>query len=209
MASVRQAPAKKRRIPSQARSTETVALILEAAAQILERDGLAGFTTNALAERAGVSIGTVYQYFGDKNAVLLALAEQQMKSSLDAVRRALAPPAGLAVEERVRAVVRVVIHAFGGRARARKAVVQAILAQGLGIEMMAPVAAFLALDGSALGRDAPRLTQEQVFVLSRAILGTVRAAVLEERPFLRSRLFEDEVVRLVLAYVGAVSAAPR
>ena len=48
----------KRRIPRQARAGETVALILEATAQILEAGGLAAFTTNAVAERAGVSIGT-------------------------------------------------------------------------------------------------------------------------------------------------------
>jgi len=52
-------------------------VILEAAAQVLEAGGLAGFTTNAVAERAGVSIGTLYQYFSDKGAVLRALAERE------------------------------------------------------------------------------------------------------------------------------------
>jgi AcrR family transcriptional regulator len=205
MARSQQPPEQKRRIPSQARSAETVALILEAAAQILEARGLAGFTTNAVAERAGVSIGTLYQYFADKNAVLLALARQQMQTTLEAVRRALEPAQDLDAEARVRAMVRVLIHAFGDRARARKAVIQAILAQGLGVEMMAPVTAFLASGGAA---PLP-LSAEQLFVLSRSILGAIRAAVLEERPFLRSRVFEDEIVRLILAYVGAITAAAR
>ena len=77
----RQAPEIKRRIPRQARAAETAAPILEGAAQILEAGGFAGFTTNAVAERAGVSIGTLYQYFADKNAILLALARQQMSSA--------------------------------------------------------------------------------------------------------------------------------
>jgi AcrR family transcriptional regulator len=209
MARPRQAIAPKRRIPAQARSAETVTSILEAAAQILETGGLGAFTTNAVAERAGVSIGTLYQYFADKNAVLLALAQQQMRTTLAAVRRALAPAAGLDAEARVRAMVRVLIHAFGDRARARKAVIQAILAQGLAIEMMTPVTAYLAGDGGEVGPAAPPLTSEQRFVLSRSILGTIRAAVLEEQAFLRSRAFEDEIVRLVLAYVGSVTAAAR
>jgi AcrR family transcriptional regulator len=187
-------------MPSQARSADTVSQILEAAAQILEASGLAGFTTNAVAERAGVSIGTLYQYFADKNAVLLALASQQMQTALEAVRRALEPAQGLAPEARVRAMVRVLIRAFDDRARARKAVIQAILAQGLGVEMMAPVSAFLASGGPSPLPLAP----EQSFVLSRSILGTIRAAVLEEQPFLRSQVFEDEIVRMVIAYVSAI-----
>src|SRR4029079_13502077 len=75
MAKHRQVPEAKRRIPRQARAGENVAAVLEAAAQILEASGLAGFTTNAVAERAGVSSGTLYQYFADKDAVLRAIAE--------------------------------------------------------------------------------------------------------------------------------------
>jgi AcrR family transcriptional regulator len=203
MARPRQVPAPKRRIPSQVRSSETVALVLEAAAQILETGGLEAFTTNAVAERAGVSIGTLYQYFANKNAMLLALARQEMDAAVEAARRAIAPAEGLAPEARVRALVKVIINAFGGRARARKAVVQAVLAQGMAVEMMAPAAAFMA-SGAAGGPSPTPLTSEQLFVLSRSILGTIRAAVLEEQPFLRSPVFEDEIVRLVVAYVSAI-----
>lgn len=62
-----------RKIPRQGRSAETVRAIVEAAARILERDGLGAFTTNAVAERAGVSIGSLYQYFPGKEALLGAL----------------------------------------------------------------------------------------------------------------------------------------
>src|ERR1700754_4129621 len=66
-----------RRQPKQARSQATWAAILEAASQILERRGPSGFNTNDVAERAGVSIGTLYQYFPDKHAILLAVAERE------------------------------------------------------------------------------------------------------------------------------------
>jgi AcrR family transcriptional regulator len=67
-----------RRRPKQSRSRATCDAILEAASQILERDGPAGFNTASVAERAGVSIGTLYQYFPDKQAILLAAAQREM-----------------------------------------------------------------------------------------------------------------------------------
>jgi AcrR family transcriptional regulator len=76
-----------RRRPSQVRSRATWDAILEAAAQVLERDGPAGFNTAAVAERAGVSIGTLYQYFPDKQAILIAAAEREVSG-------AVAPHAG-------------------------------------------------------------------------------------------------------------------
>ena len=49
------------------------------------------------------------------------------------------------------------------------------------------------------------MSREQVFVLSRSLMGTIRAAVLEEQPFFKSPAFEDELVRLVMAYLEALS----
>src|SRR5271168_5411173 len=62
-----------RKAQGQARSKETVNVILEASARILEADGLRGFNTNAVADKAGVSVGSLYQYFPNKDAILLAL----------------------------------------------------------------------------------------------------------------------------------------
>ena len=62
-----------RKKPGQTRSAATVAAVLEAAARILETEGLEGYTTNAVARRAGVSIGSLYQYFPSKDAITKAL----------------------------------------------------------------------------------------------------------------------------------------
>ncbi len=67
-----------RKQPAQARSKATVAAILTAAAQVFERHGYAAGTTDRIAERAGVSVGSVYQYFPNKSAILVALAERHM-----------------------------------------------------------------------------------------------------------------------------------
>jgi AcrR family transcriptional regulator len=198
-----------RRKPRQARANETVQAILEGAAQVLEAGGLAAFTTNAVSARAGVSIGTLYQYFADKQALLRSLAERELQTVLANVRRALSGEVDPSIEGRVRAMVRAMVNAFGGRTRARKAVLQAMLAERSGGAFLGPVADFLAetrAHRSEYRADAfPDLSREQLFVLSRALMGAIRAAVLEEQPFLKSQAFEDELVRLALAYLGTLS----
>jgi AcrR family transcriptional regulator len=201
MASKRQAVGNTRRIPRQGRAEETVATILEGAAQILETGGLAAFTTNAVAERAGVSIGTLYQYFADKQAILRAIAERELRATLAKVATAMTRDSAVTPEERVRAIVRAIIGAFRGRQRARKAVVQAVFSEGGGAALQGPVATFIT--AHALGS----LSEQQTFVLSRALLGAIRAAVLEEQPFLRDPAFEDELVRLATAYLRAALPA--
>lgn len=71
-------PLRARKAPRQARSRETVDALVEAAAQVFERHGYAAGTTNRIAERAGVSIGSLYQYFPNKDALLLALVERHV-----------------------------------------------------------------------------------------------------------------------------------
>lgn len=79
-----------RKQPSQARSRATVDAILEAGARILSARGWAGFTTNAVAEAAGVSIGSLYQYMPDKLALVGAIRDRHIDDSLAAVQGALA-----------------------------------------------------------------------------------------------------------------------
>jgi AcrR family transcriptional regulator len=211
MVRMRQPLETKRRTPRQARAEETVAAILEGAAQILEAGGLAAFTTNAVAGRAGVSIGTLYQYFADKNALIHALALRELQAALTRVRQALRGEIDPSPEGRVRAMVRAIVTAFRGRQRARKAVLQAILSQSAGRELLEPVAIFLAEAEGKIGQQPQRvfaaLDHQQLFVVSRALMGAIRAAVLEEQSFLRTPEFEDELVRLVMAYLRAAAAS--
>ena len=66
-----------RKLPRQERAAATVAAILEAAACILETGGFDAYTTNAIAERAGASIGSLYQYFPNKTALTQALIARE------------------------------------------------------------------------------------------------------------------------------------
>src|SRR5215472_18163905 len=103
---------KARKAPGQARSQETVGVILEASARILESDGLRGFNTNAVAARAGVSIGSLYQYFPNKDAILLALLTHFEDAGEKRIVEAIRSGKGLTLKPSLRLFVRalVVIH---------------------------------------------------------------------------------------------------
>jgi AcrR family transcriptional regulator len=86
---------KPRRTARQQRSLDTVEAILEAAAQVFQSRGYAGGSTNHIAERAGVSIGTLYQYYPNKDAIVLELSRRHI-----AAVEELAWPALAALVER-------------------------------------------------------------------------------------------------------------
>lgn len=68
-----------RKMPVQDRSKQTVEYILQASISILETDGMKGFNTNAIAKKAGVSIGSLYQYFPSKDAIMNELIQRYFK----------------------------------------------------------------------------------------------------------------------------------
>ena len=88
------APLAPRKAPRQQRSAQTVAAIVEAAAQVLESDGRDGFNTNAVAMRAGVSVGSLYQYFRSKDALIVALLRREEDRFVDDCARAAGATSG-------------------------------------------------------------------------------------------------------------------
>ena len=183
----------------------TVAAILEAATQILQSDGEERLTTNRIAERAGVSIGSLYQYFADKEAIIEAIAERERELIIASILRSLSERQPTDLESRVRDVVRTIIAAFVRRKRARRIVLTSMMRRWqTGSERQgADVVAQFLVDTAGDDENAPqrRATPVSAFVLTRALMGPIRAAVIEDSPFLESREFEDELVRMVLAFV--------
>jgi AcrR family transcriptional regulator len=78
-----------RKPPKQARSTELVAAILDAAVQVLAKEGAQRFTTARVAEKAGVSIGSLYQYFPNKAAILFRLQSDEWRQTTGLLREIL------------------------------------------------------------------------------------------------------------------------
>ena len=98
-----------RKTPIQARSTVTVDAISEAAIQVLLSHGAERFTTTRVAERAGVSVGTLYQYYPNKQSLLFAVLENHLDNVMArteaACERACHKPLGEMIREMVEAFV--------------------------------------------------------------------------------------------------------
>jgi AcrR family transcriptional regulator len=193
---------KTRRTPRQPRSEATVDAILEAAFQLLEADGVEALTTNHIAERAGVSIGTLYQYFRGKQAILAALAQRRAAAARDRIADLViaGPEIGL-----VRMIVRTLATAFEGSPATRRALLDALTQEGdEDLVMRHHLIFFDTIAGrTAFGFD---LSPEAGFVLTHAVIGLLRAATIETDLALDSQRLEDELVRLMEAYIAALVA---
>ena len=106
-----------RKQPRQARAAATVAAVVEAAARILEAEGLGGFNTNAVAARAGVSIGSLYQYFPGKDAILAALIRREAEAFDAALTQAVAAATELGTSSAVGLLARVAVAHQASRPR--------------------------------------------------------------------------------------------
>lgn len=100
-----------RKNASQARSRATVDALVEATARILVREGFDGASTNRIAEEAGVSIGSLYQYFPSKEALVAAVIDRHQQELMQVARGTLAAVAALPMEQAVRKLVIVAIEA--------------------------------------------------------------------------------------------------
>jgi AcrR family transcriptional regulator len=102
---------KPRKHASQERSRATVAALVEATARILVSEGFDKASTNRIAEVAGVSVGSLYQYFPSKEALVAAVIERHNRDIMQVVQGALEEAVSLPVEEAVRRLVAMAIEA--------------------------------------------------------------------------------------------------
>jgi AcrR family transcriptional regulator len=104
-------PQNTRKIPVQARSRATFDAIVEAATYILTEEGWGGLTTNAIAERAGVNIGSLYQYFPNKQAVIAELQRRHAEAIHAELYQALARlPQQPSLRAAVAQIIELVVH---------------------------------------------------------------------------------------------------
>jgi len=113
----------------------------------------------------------------------------------------------LAVSLDPRSLVKALIHASGQRLRARQIAMDTLITHGLGKELAMPVQAIAELlqDGRVLtvAGSTERIPSASLFVLTRAVSGVLNAIVREDLPTLAGAELEDELVRLVVAYLSA------
>ncbi len=197
---------KMRKMPRQARAEATIEAIVEAAAQILQRDGEEALTTARIAERAGVSIGSLYQYFPNRESVLLALIRRERDQIGAEVARTISEIDPRTGEEVVRGVIATLLAAFRPRRRRRKLVaLMATLSvdrDSSGLELRERVAALIVAASRQYPDLAARpLSDVSAYVLVRAVLGAIRSAVVENSKILDEPEFEEELCRLAIGYL--------
>lgn len=181
------------RTPKQARARETCDVIFEATAQILEKHGEAALTTNRIADRAGVSVGTIYQYFPNKQALLVALARREMASLANSTSARPKRKAGVAAS--TSPLLHQYIHTLSDKPATRRAALKAVLNTATPEEL-----ARSADQTTAHLPKLPGATRLDRFVMTRAITGVVRSAVLEGYDQLGTPQFEAALLRLLKGY---------
>lgn len=99
-----------RKRPRQIRSVATFEAILEAAARILESLGFAGFNTNAVAELAGVSIGSLYQYFSSKDALIVELIRRERAELSNRIIEAIQQSDATDLKEKLKLIIQAAVQ---------------------------------------------------------------------------------------------------
>ncbi len=145
---------------------------------LLDDGGLGALTTNAIARKAGVSIGTLYQYFPDKGAVLDALAEREREALGKRVMAALSDPAPQPPEARALGIIRAVTASYGERRRVHKIIIEHSLASNTkGVSpLVEQVIAMLAHPDLPV----PQISEAEAFVRAHAFAGVMRAMLLRD-----------------------------
>ncbi|XYD08606.1 TetR family transcriptional regulator [Methylobacterium sp. NMS12] len=202
----------KRKQPRQARSSDLVAAVLEAAAQVLAEVGAERFTTARVAERAGVSIGSLYQYFPNKAAILFQLQSDEWRDTTALLAGILTDPA-CAPGARLRAAV----HAFV-RSECAEAAMRRALDAAAPAYRDAPEAAEPQLAGSQAFRDflraaLPAVPEADVQVAGEIIamtLGTVGERISEiVRTEAAMATFADALADMLCAYLDRLGSRDR
>lgn len=197
-----------RKRASQERSRATVDALIEATARILVRDGFDRASTNRIAHEAGVSVGSLYQYYPGKEALVAAVAERHAEDLMAVVRKALAAVADQPLEAATRRLVAAAIEAHRVDPKLHRVLAEQTPRTGA----LANVEAFNSdtyrlfrtyLEGR---RDELRVVDLEVaaFVCVTSIEALTHTAVLHRADLLSDEAVEtlvDEATRLVVGYL--------
>lgn len=172
--------------------------------RLLAKGGFAGFTTNAVAETAGVSIGTLYQYFANKEAVLDALADREMARLSERVLVVFNDPAEIALEERIRRIIGAVASSYGSQRQVHRLLIEYSFRQGGGrlAPLVEKLIVLLTEEGRPSGaRHLGPLPHAEAFVLTHAFAGVIRGTILSHETTPASpAAIEDALTRLIVGF---------
>jgi AcrR family transcriptional regulator len=197
---------KPRKIPQQSRAEQTVATILEAAARVLETKGMEGMNTNLVAQRAGVGVGSLYQYFPNKDALIVALSKREGTVFFAEAAAALSEPTG---QRALKHLITVSVHQQLRRPALARALDFEENRPAIARELAASKAAFHEVIRQILAReDIP--PQPNMETATNDLVAIVRAIVdaAGERGESDRRDLESRVSRALFGYLGIVERQP-
>jgi AcrR family transcriptional regulator len=199
---------KPRKHAAQERSRVTVDALVEATARILVKDGFDKATTNRIADLAGVSVGSLYQYFPGKEALVAAVMERHSQELMQVVRAALAETVALPMDEAIRRLVAAAVEAHRIDPRLHRVLAEQIPRAGalengeiLGRETYALFRSYLEAHQDEFRKVDLELA---TFVCVTSIEALTHTAVLNHSDRLSDEAFEtlvDEAARLVVRYL--------
>jgi len=198
-----------RKKPVQRRASVTLDAIFEASIQVLLKEGQTRLTTTRVAEKAGVSVGTMYQYFPHKQALIYALNERYLDFVAEKVEAVCAARHGAPVGEMVHALV----NAYWDAKTERSEVTRALYQSAVELDNDALVEAFarrtdaatLAMFRSASDAQFTDLELVNLTLLS-VIFGTVRNVFERNLPVERQADVREQVIAMCLAYLDTLRA---
>ena len=196
-----------RKQPIQARSTDLVAAILEAAVQVLAKEGAQRFTAARVAEKAGVSVGSLYQYFPNKAAILFRLQSDEWRQTSELLRGILEDGTRPPLER-----LRKLVHAFI-RSECEEAAIRGALDDAAPLYRNAPEAQHVKASGKeiirAFMRAALPVTDDATCALAGDLIKTTLSAVgkqFSETPRTPEDIeaYADAMSDMFCAYLGAI-----
>ncbi len=203
-----------RKQPQQARAQSTVHAILEATVQVLEREGPEAATTTRIAEVAGVSVGTLYQYFSHRDAILDALQTREFERAIALMQNVLSV-GNLAKSPRE--TITAAVQGMGELYVACPGVHRVLAMEGLrttkadrlhsfDLRVIALVRHFLAATGTPVRR---KNVDAAAFVAFQCVRATMLASLLESPAGLDDQTLVEELVDLLLRYLVDDERMPR
>ena len=195
-----------RRQPKQQRARQTVEAVLDAVVKILKRDGIDAVTTNRIAEVAGISIGSLYQYFPDKRAIFHALHDRHVEDIGRVVERTVIEHASSSLEQTLRALVDAMIQAHASDPELYELLLTEVPHRNTGVrqaESRLRGALRLALSSRTRELGSRRDIEKALFVLTHMIDALVHGVVLRRPANLSVSAAKEEAMLAVVAYLRA------
>jgi AcrR family transcriptional regulator len=202
---VRRSSTEPRKSPRQARARATLDAILTAAAQVLEEVGYERANVNRIAERAGVSIGSLYQYFPTKEALVAAVIQRHSSEMIAFFQRDLPSLGLLPPREAIREIVRRSLQAYAHQPKLRKVIQEEVprveiflRSQEFDDQLAVMCAGYLEFHRAHVRPTDHALA---VKILTTAVEGVARRFVVEDARRLTDDDLAEEVTQLVARYL--------